>query len=159
MDRSMRRIGIGLVIAAVATTATVLLAGGVSATPANMYTSVVLSTGQTIYKTGIAVPEGTDVVTSQNTFLPGGSSGWHSHPGATVVTVASGAVTLYVERVTGGRCWSRTFTAGQTFYEWPRNMQDAVASVDTVVIATFFNVPHGGSARIDRDDPGNCPTG
>ena len=26
-----------------------------------------------------------------------------------------------------------------------------------VVAATFFNVPHGGSSRIDQADPGNCP--
>jgi hypothetical protein len=25
-----------------------------------------------------------------------------------------------------------------------------------VVAVTFFNVPHGGSSRIDQTDPGNC---
>lgn len=161
MDRLMRRVGVGLVTVAIATIATVLLAGGVSATPSNLLTSVILSTGQTVNTTGvgISVPAGTDVVTSQNTFLAGGSSGWHSHPGVAVVTVQSGEITLYIERVTGGPCWKRTFTAGQTFLEWPKNMQDGVAAVDTVAFVTFFNVPHGGSARIDRDDPGNCPTG
>ena len=26
-----------------------------------------------------------------------------------------------------------------------------------VLAVTFFNVRHGGSARIERTDPGNCP--
>lgn len=156
MDRLRKRIGIGLIATSVAIITTVLLAGGVSATPPSGLTSLVLSTGLTAYKTNLAVPPGTDVVTAQNTFMAGGFSGWHSHPGATVVTVVSGEITIFTEAVGGGACTSHTYTAGQTFYEWPKNMQNGVASVDTVVIATFFNVPHGGSARIDRDDPGNC---
>jgi hypothetical protein len=29
--------------------------------------------------------------------------------------------------------------------------------VPAVLAVTFFNVPHGGSNRIERTDPGNCP--
>jgi hypothetical protein len=45
------------------------------------------------------------------------------------------------------------------YLERPGNEQTAVnhGSVPAVLAVTFFNVPHGGSARIERTDPGNCP--
>jgi hypothetical protein len=45
---------------------------------------------------------GTDVVVTHITFAPGGTTGWHSHPGATVVLVKSGIFNLY--RDMDGRC-------------------------------------------------------
>ena len=51
------------------------------------------------------------------TFQPGGSTGWHIHPGPALVTVKTGQLTLH--RAKG--CRTRTFGAGQTFLEFGRN--------------------------------------
>jgi hypothetical protein len=41
----------------------------------------------------------------------------------------------------------------------PENEENAVntGTVNTVFAITFFNVPHDGLTRLDRDDPGDCP--
>ena len=96
---------------------------------------------------------------NQITVQPAGFSGWHSHPGTTVVAVQSGQLTLFSERIAGGKCRVRTYTAGQVFLEHPKNKYQAVntGSEPYVLAVTFFNVPHDGSSRIDQADPGNCP--
>jgi hypothetical protein len=46
----------------------------------------------------------------------------------------------------------------QLFLEHPRNEYNAVntGAEPAVVAVTFFNVPHGGSSRIEQTNPGNC---
>lgn len=102
---------------------------------------------------------GNDVVTAQNNIDPGGSTGWHSHPGLAVIVLQAGQVTLYSEPVGGGRCRARTYSAGQVFLERPNDEENAVntGGVPEQAGVTFFNVPHGAAARIDRPDPGDCP--
>jgi quercetin dioxygenase-like cupin family protein len=120
---------------------------------------VLIGRGQSDQSFKIHQQKGNDVVTAQNTVAPGGFSGWHSHPGTTVVVVQSGGVTLFSEAVKGGKCSVHTYTAGQVFIEQPKDEQNAVnnGTVPAVVAVTFFNVPHGGGNRIERTDPGNCP--
>jgi quercetin dioxygenase-like cupin family protein len=97
-----------------------------------------------------------DIVVTENSYAPGGYSGWHSHPGKVVATVQRGAFTLY--RGDDPTCTGKTYAAGQVFIERPgivyfgRNE----GAVSTVLNATFFAVPVGGSIRIDQPDPGNC---
>ena len=52
-----------------------------------------------------------DVVAQTITYVPGGYSGWHTHPGVVLVVVESGSVTLQVG------CSIHTYTAGQSFTE------------------------------------------
>jgi hypothetical protein len=68
-------------------------------------------------------------------------------------------VTLFSERITGGRCRVHTYTAGQVFLEHPGNEYHAVntGAEVAVVAVTFFNVPHGGNCRIEQTNPGSCP--
>src|SRR5258708_4170570 len=37
----------------------------------------------------------TDIITQTISLLPGGFAGWHSHPGAAILTVTSGTLTFY----------------------------------------------------------------
>jgi hypothetical protein len=76
-----------------------------------------------------------------------------------VLVIQSGQLTLYSEPVGGGECSVHTYTAGQVFLEHPEDQQNAVntGTVPTVLAVTYFNVPHGGSNRIERTDPGDCP--
>jgi hypothetical protein len=76
-----------------------------------------------------------------------------------VLVIQSGQLTLYSEPVGGGECSVHTYTAGQVFLEQPGDEENAVntGAVPTVLGVTFFNVPHGGSARIERTNPGDWP--
>jgi quercetin dioxygenase-like cupin family protein len=136
--------------------------GAVAAASASVgsgFSSLLIGSGRADDGFNIHQKKGNDVVTTQNTIAPGGFSGWHSHPGVAVIVVQAGQLTLYRERVGGDNCTSQTYTAGQVFLERPDDQENAVnkGAVTTVVAVTFFNVPHGGSARIERPNPGNCP--
>jgi len=92
-----------------------------------------------------------DLYITQNTVQPGGQSGWHTHPGPSMVTVTEGTVTVYEDD-----CSSTTYTVGQTFTDLGcgdvhdlRNDTAAVAKVVAVQI-----VPHGAVRREDKPDPG-----
>jgi hypothetical protein len=94
-----------------------------------------------------------DVATVQVTFQPGGSTGWHVHPGPALVTVTAGQLTLH--RAKG--CRSRTFSAGQTFLELgPRDVNltrnETAAVTETVVT---FLLPVGAPITVDAPAP-NC---
>jgi quercetin dioxygenase-like cupin family protein len=94
--------------------------------------------------------EPTDVVSSRFLFQPGGFSGWHSHHGDTFVAVRRGEITIYHDD-----CSSVTYERGDIFHEPPGNVHQAVneGDVETVLGATFFGVPVGGSPRIDESAP------
>ena len=130
-----------------------------SATDPSGFASVLIGRGQANRSFQVHQRKGNDVVVNQNTIQPAGFSGWHSHPGITVIAVQSGQVTLYSEPIAGGTCRVRTYTAGQVFLEHPSNEYNAVntGAAPAVVAVTFFNVPHLGSARIEQTNPGNCP--
>jgi quercetin dioxygenase-like cupin family protein len=126
----------------------------------NPTTPYVMDTGRRVETRSFEANQrkGNDVAVNQITVEPAGFSGWHSHPGTTVVAVQSGQITLFSERIAGGKCRVRTFTAGQVFLEHPSTKYNAVntGGEPYVIAATFFNVPHGGPSRIDQTDPGNC---
>ncbi len=54
------------------------------ATPPSGLTSVTFARGTDLSVGTILFQEGTDVVIVQITVVPGGSSGWHSHPGGAI---------------------------------------------------------------------------
>jgi quercetin dioxygenase-like cupin family protein len=96
-----------------------------------------------------------DVATLHVTFQPGGSTGWHVHPGPALVTVKTGQLTLH--RAKG--CRTRTFSAGQTFLELgpddvnlTRNETGGV----TETVVTFL-LPVGAPVTVDAPAPRNCP--
>ena len=130
-----------------------------SATDPSGLVNVVIGRGQASRSFEAHQRKGNDVAVSQITVQPAGFSGWHSHPGTTVVAVQSGQLTLFSEPIAGGTCRVRTYTAGQLFLEHPSNEYNAVntGADPAVVAATFFNVPHLGSSRIEQTNPGNCP--
>ena len=56
-----------------------------------------------------------DFVTQQILIAPGGTTGWHSHPGPVLVTVKTGELTLVYANDTS--CAGRKYTAGQSFVD------------------------------------------
>lgn len=96
-----------------------------------------------------------DVATVHVTFQPGGSTGWHVHPGPALVTVKTGRLTLH--RAKG--CRTRAFNAGQTFLELgpddvnlTRNETGGV----TETVVTFL-LPVGAPVTVDAPAPRHCP--
>jgi quercetin dioxygenase-like cupin family protein len=97
----------------------------------------------------------TDVHVIENKIAPGGTFGWHSHPGPSIVVVKSGALTVY--RGDDQTCTGTVVTAGSGFVDdgGDVHMVRNEGTVDTVVYVTSL-VPHGATRRIDEPNPGNC---
>jgi len=87
---------------------------------------------------------------AQITVDPGGSSGWHSHPGGAIVVVKQGSLTVYGSL--GSQCQAVTYGAGQAFIGRPGEVDDIfnTGTVPFVLYVTFPRVPQGDSARIDE---------
>lgn len=92
-----------------------------------------------------------DVATVHVTFQPGGSTGWHTHPGPALVTVKAGQLALH--RAKG--CRTRTFAAGQTFLEYgPKdvNLTRNETGAVTETLVTFL-LPVGAPVTVDAPAP------
>ena len=91
----------------------------------------------------------------ENDVAPGGSFGWHSHPGPSLIIVKSGALTFY--RANDPTCTPEVYSAGQAFVDPGTDVHIGrnEGSVTAVVIVTRL-LPEGAAARIDQPDPGTC---
>ena len=127
------------------------------ATPPSGLTNVLLARGTDDADGTLPLQIGTDVAMAQITVQPGGSSGWHSHPGGAIIVVKEGTPTVY--RSIGSQCQSTTYGPGHMFFERPGEVDDVLNSgtAQYVLLVTFPRVPQGASPRIDEPDPGTCP--
>ena len=134
-----------------------LTSGAVHATPPSQLTQVLLTRGTNVSNGTIPLHVGTDVTMATITVQPGGSSGWHSHPGGAIIVVKEGTLTVY-ESI-GRHCEIETYTAGQAFIEKPGEVDQVVnhGTVPYVLYVTFPDVPQGSSPRTDEPNPGTCP--
>jgi len=94
-----------------------------------------------------------DVYVTQVTFQPGGQTGWHSHPGPSLITVIEGTLTVYK-----ADCTSTAYSAGESFTDIGcGDVHNVVNETGAEAIDVAVQiVPHGAMRRIDVDDPG-CP--
>ena len=86
----------------------------------------------------------------------GGSTGWHTHLGHTLIIVTAGAVTQY--QGDDPTCTGTVYTAGMSFVDEGGTHVHIVRNEGTVqaqVIAVRL-IPTGQPGRIDAADPGNC---
>ncbi len=91
-----------------------------------------------------------------NVFKPGQSTGWHSHPGPSLIFVVSGAVTNYVDRT--HRCKGVTHKAGTSFVDaGGRDVHmlrdDADVPAETIAVQL---IPSGQERRVDKPVPARC---
>jgi quercetin dioxygenase-like cupin family protein len=98
-----------------------------------------------------------DIVMRELTIVPGGSSGWHFHPGPTYVIVAQGTDSLY--EANDPTCTAHNYGPGTGFVELAGDVHDSrnAGTTDLVLFVTFMDVPIGGAFRFDAPRPGNCP--
>lgn len=94
-----------------------------------------------------------DVFVQHQTYPTGAHSGWHSHPGATVVYVESGELSLYLSD-----CQEMTVGAGQGVVEPPNTTMLArnEGTAPVVLRVAYFDVPIQGAFRIDQPEPSTC---
>ena len=140
------------------------LAGAISAatvtssraTPPSGLSLVPLGSATNTSDGTIPLKAGTDIAMVQITVDPGGSSGWHSHPGGAIIVVKQGSLTVY-ESV-GSQCRTKTYTAGEAFVERPGEVDQVIntGTIPYILFVTFPRVPQGTSSRIDEPDPGTC---
>jgi hypothetical protein len=105
----------------------------------------------------IPVADAADTVMQQIIIGPGGSTGWHSHPGPAIALIKNGELTLYSSD--DPTCTGRTFGAGQGFVDSGQghvHIARNLTSQTTEVWVTYLDVPPGGSVRLEAADPGNC---
>ena len=154
----MKRVGrwslVGVALAGVVLAFSVAPGG---ATPPSGLTQVVLARGNDVSNGTIPLQFGTDIVMVQLTVEPGGSSGWHSHPGGAIIVVKQGSITVH--KAVGSQCQIETYSAGQAFLERPGEVDQVTnnGTIPYILLVTFPRVPEGGSPRIDQPDPGTCP--
>jgi quercetin dioxygenase-like cupin family protein len=97
-----------------------------------------------------------DFHVNQVTIQPGGTLGWHYHPGPSFVVVKSGTATFYMGD--DPTCTPHVIPTGGTLFE-PANMVHIVrnegdAPLVNVVVQL---VPTGAPRLISVPSPGNCP--
>jgi quercetin dioxygenase-like cupin family protein len=98
----------------------------------------------------------TDGYVVDNQFLPGQTTGWHSHPGPSLIFVIAGAITNYDSGAP--QCAPVTYAAGSSFVdEGGRDVHMLVnkGSVTAETIAVQL-IPSGQPRRIDKPEPANC---
>jgi Cupin domain len=97
-----------------------------------------------------------DVAVQMITFLPGGHSGWHRHPGPVFISVVAGEMTFY--EADDPNCAPVVRYAGQGFLDTGEHAHIArnETTAPATNVVTYF-VPPGSPLRTDAPSPGNCP--
>lgn len=99
-----------------------------------------------------------DVVTQSLTMAPGGTTGWHGHPGPVLVTVKSGELT--VAYADDRSCQGTTYRAGQSFVDFGNVRVHTALNRGPVPVdfwATYLVPGAAGSPfRIDSPNTSSC---
>jgi len=100
-----------------------------------------------------------DLYVQSNVWAPGGSTGWHTHPGPSLVIVTPGTLTVYdgddptcVPHVYSASGTNSFMDVGGGFVHLIRN--DGADEARTIAVQF---VPAGAVRRIDAPAPANCP--
>jgi quercetin dioxygenase-like cupin family protein len=122
------------------------------ATPGSGVTGTVLGEG-TSADTIKAKNQGpTDVVVRHIVIEPGGSTGWHYHPGEVIAVVHKGTLTRTMDD-----CSVHTDLAGQSFVE-PAGEKSVHLGrnlgTEPVELYATYLIPAGAPLSIDTPDPG-----
>jgi uncharacterized cupin superfamily protein len=156
---------------------TALYAGRVQATPAEGFTSTTLALGRfdkidvfnhlvlpntaashhrNVWLSWQKTKGLSDLYVQSNVWAPGGSSGWHTHPGHSLITVTAGTVTAY--EGDDPRCKPHVYTQGMGFVDPGGDHVHILRNEGTVEARTITVqlIPAAATRRIDAPDPGNC---
>jgi quercetin dioxygenase-like cupin family protein len=110
-----------------------------------------------IWQLGLNTTAHSDGFVVDNKIDPGGTTGWHRHPGPSLIFVIHGTVTDYEGN--DPTCTGRQYSAGQGFVDSGQGAHtlrnEGHEEAETVAVQL---VPAGAPRRIDvTPAPGNCP--
>jgi quercetin dioxygenase-like cupin family protein len=155
MRTNRKRRTIIAIVSLAAVASLILAAVAVASPPTGPPTSVIIGAGELVSTSGMGlnIRPGTNTVVAEFTFGANTSTGWHSHPGKTLVTVQQGTFTVYHDN-----CHAHVYETGDAFVELPSSVHvgrnETAGTVKLGVV--FTNVPIGGSPRIDQPQPAGC---
>jgi len=100
-----------------------------------------------------------DLYVQSNLWKPGGTTGWHTHPGPSLIIVTAGTITGY--EGDDPTCARQVFTQGMGFVD-PGDghvhvLRNEDLSIDARTIAVQL-IPAAAVRRIDAAHPDNCPS-
>ncbi len=149
--RGKKWLGIAMIVTSLMT-----IVGVAVATTGSGFTVTPIVSAEVADHIRITQGEHKSTVVAELTFEPGGTTGWHSHPGPTMVLVKEGEFTLY--RVKHGTCRAKTYGPGEAFVERPSSVHMGVNEGDEPVtnVVVNFRIADDGVTRIDQPDPGVC---
>ena len=143
-------------IAAASAIVTTLMFSGIAVATDSTGTivSTVVGAGTTDERYELKAVPGKNTVVAVFTIEANSSTGWHTHPGRTLVTVKSGTFTVYH----ADDCAPMVYEPGDAFVELPTTVHvgrnETSEPVELGVV--YFRVPIDGSPRIDQPQPANC---
>src|SRR5262245_11465338 len=109
-NRTKWAVGVSIVAASL-----MLTGVAIATAPTGSVSSTVIGAGSTDTKVELQAKPGTATVVASFTFGPNSSTGWHTHPGRTLVTVKSGTFTVYH----ADDCEPMVYEPGDAFVELP----------------------------------------
>ena len=136
-------------------TTTIIGIGRFATIDARAKTDLDPGTATKLWKARITTSQSSDLHVLQNTIAPGGSFGWHRHPGPSLVIVKSGTATFYLAK--DPKCRPHVVPAGSGFVDEGQDVHVVrnEGTVDLVTVVVSL-VPAGFTRRIDEPSPGNC---
>jgi hypothetical protein len=99
----------------------------------------------------------TDLYVVDNVIAPGGTTGWHTHAGPSLIIVKTGTVTNY--RAEANRCAGVDYPAGTAFVDGGGNdvhelKNNTTSPVETIAVQL---IPHGQPRKTDLPEvPRGC---
>jgi quercetin dioxygenase-like cupin family protein len=145
----MRRIGIPVVLGALLAVVGLAVA---MATPSSGVAIAELARADNLEPFELDAQGDNDVIFLKATIEPGGTTGWHSHPGMEIAIVKAGVLTVY-----DAECVPRTVTAGHGRVQHAKTIHlGRNEGAEPVELYATFVVPDGSPVRIDEKQPEGC---
>lgn len=156
-----------LALAAIALAASTLMAVPGQATPPSGFVGTQIAKGvyppmqitadkEAKWDLKLTTKDTSDIYVTRNAIAVGGESGWHTHPGPSLITVTVGAVTVYEAH--DPLCSPKVVHAGEGSIDIGSGhvhmiRNETGAPAETVAVQFL---PQGATRRIDADAPSNC---
>jgi len=98
-----------------------------------------------------------DLYVQSNVWQPGSSTGWHSHPGHSLIIVTAGTLTDYES--SDAICQPTVYKQGMAFVDpggdHVHNIRNETGAVATNISVQL--IPAAAQRRVDVPQPSNCP--
>jgi quercetin dioxygenase-like cupin family protein len=142
--------GIALATPTIGAWYNVILSTGTINHDINAHAHVALPGSEEGFSAQLETEGAANFIVQEIKFSPGGTTGWHNHPGVLLLSLAadSGPIDWY-----GANCVKHTYNAGDSWTE-ATSLHDVVnnSSLDAHFLVTYV-VPKGVSKRTDQPAP------